>query len=84
MTIEIQDYAGRKKCVEVDIDKLDVAIMETISGDETLVLINRDGSVRFVDSSNCRLQDYCDGWDLLFHRSSGINKFKPKEVRDGE
>lgn len=80
MTIEIQDYAGRKKSVEVDIDKLDVAIKETISGDETLVLINRDGSVRFVDSSNCRLQDYHDGWDLLFHRSSGINKFKPKEA----
>lgn len=74
MTIDICDFNGRKKNVEVDVDKLDVAMVLNVSGDMVLYLINRDGTEHWLDASDTRWHNTFDGITLVYHRGSGINR----------
>lgn len=83
MTIDIHDYAGRAKSITFDIENLDLAIMEELSGDEVLTLIYLDGTMQQFDSSDCRLESFNDGFEIMFNRASGLNKFEHMNQEGG-
>ena len=83
MTIDIHDYAGRAKSITFDIENLDLAMMENIRGDDVLTLVYLDGTIQQFDSSDCRLASFNDGFELMFHRASGLNKFERMNQEGG-
>lgn len=84
MTIYIYDYEGNAKGVAFDIEALDMAVMETLSGDEVLTLIYKDGVIQQFDSSDCRIASFNDGFEIMFHRTSGIDKLTARMHPNGE
>ena len=60
-TIDILDYKGNKKTVELDLDNIRLIDLMILSGDEILIVTYKDGTVKDFDSSSCRAMSFFDG-----------------------
>lgn len=67
LSIELFDYQGNKTTVDIgNLDDIYLIQMLVFSGDETLIVVHNDGSVRYFDSSSTRSYDYFDSYYIVY------------------
>ena len=83
MKIKLLDYETKTKVVDVgDIKKIGSMYIEVISGDEVLVVVYKDYTIKTFDSSNTRCEDRHEGRYLIYNEQLGINLLKDKDFYD--
>ena len=80
MKIKLLDYENNIKVVDVgDIKEIEFMCIEVISGDEVLLVIYKDHTIKEFDSSNTRCEDRHEGRYLIYNELTGINLLKDKD-----
>ena len=80
MKIKLLDYEDKTKVVDVgDIKEIKSMYIEVISGDEVLLVIYKDYTIKEFDSSNTRCEDRHEGRYLIYNEQLGINFLKDKD-----
>ena len=83
MKIKLLDYETKTKVVDVgDIKEIGSMYIEVISGDEVLVVVYKDYTIKTFDSSNTRCEDRHEGRYLIYNEQLGINLLKDKDFYD--
>ena len=83
MKIKLLDYETKIKVVDVgDIKKIGSMYIDVISGDEVLVVVYKDYTIKEFDSSNTRCEDLREGRYLIYNEQLGINFLKDKDFYD--
>lgn len=83
MNMEIIDYAGNRKAVEIgELDNILTLSIRVMSGDEILTVVDKDGKIDEYDSSYGRRCDYFDDAYTVFNRSEGINLLEDPEFME--
>ena len=80
MKIELLDYRGRRKAFDIP-EKEDIlaAFIHILSGDETLIVLTKDGELLGFDSSDDRITGYDDGMYVVY--GAGIDRLSdPKWI----
>lgn len=86
--ITIVDFEGTKKEVAIKDFKNVIAITVSVkSGDETLLVIYKDGKTDYFDSSDCRFMGFDDGTynlplDKIDEFSKGTNSYDKQRKFD--
>lgn len=71
--IEIMDYQGNKRTIDIDMDNVGAINLEVITGDEILTVVYKDYTTERFDSSCDRRMDYYDYDYVVFNEAKGIN-----------
>ena len=80
MKIQIKDYAGDTKVVDLGESKIKTATLTVLSGDEVLTVDYDDGRRSQFDSSDDRIMDFFDDVDV--YTGSDLEAFlKEREVK---
>ena len=80
MKFKLLDYETKTKVVDVgDIKEIGSIYIEIISGDEVLLVIYKDYTIKEFDSSNTRCEDRREGIYLIYNEQSGINFLKDED-----
>ena len=83
MKIKLLDYETKTKVVDVgDIKEIGSIYIDVISGDEVLVVVYKDYTIKTFDSSNTRCEDRHEGRYLIYNEQLGINLLKDKDFYD--
>ena len=83
MKIKLLDYETKTKIVDVgDIKEIGSMYIDVISGDEVLVVVYKDYTIKTFDSSNTRCEDRHEGRYLIYNEQLGINLLKDKDFYD--
>ena len=83
MKIKLLDYETKTKVVDVgDIKEIGSIYIHVISGDEVLVVVYKDYTIKTFDSSNTRCEDRHEGRYLIYNEQLGINFLKDKDFYD--
>ena len=78
MKIRLLDY--KTKVVDVgDIKEIGSIYIDVISGDEVLVVVYKDYTIKEFDSSNTRCEDRHEGIYLIYNEQLGINLLKDED-----
>lgn len=73
MMLKLLDYRGRVTEEDIgDLENIARITIDVITGDEIATVIRKDYTETHYDSSNCRMDDYCD-------HSYEVYDFKKKE-----
>ena len=80
MKIRLLDYENNIKVVDVgDIKEIGSMHIEVLSGDEVLVVVYKDYTIKTFDSSNTRCEDCHDGGYPIYNEQIGINFLKDED-----
>ena len=80
MKIKLFDYENNIKVVDVgDIKKIGSMYIEVLSGDEVLVVVYKDYTIKTFDSSNTRCEDNHDGGYPIYNEQIDINFLKDED-----
>ena len=80
MKIKLLDCEDKIIVVDVgDIKEIESMYIEVISGDEVLLVIYKDYTIKTFDSSNTRCEDRHEGRYLIYNEQLGINLLKDKD-----
>ena len=80
MKIKLLDYEDKIIVVDVgDIKEIESMYIEVISGDEVLLVVYKDYTIKEFDSSNTRCEDRHEGRYLIYNKQRGINFLKDKD-----
>ena len=83
MKIKLLDYETKTKVVDVgDIKEIGSMYIEVLSGDEVLVVVYKDYTIKTFDSSDTRCEDRHEGRYLIYNEQLGINLLKDKDFYD--
>lgn len=77
--IEIMDWQGTKTTVKVDMDKVAAINLEVVSGDEILVVVYKNYTIKKFDSSHDRRIDFSDGSYVVFNEAKSVNLLEDDE-----
>ena len=80
MKIKLLDYENKIKVVDVgDIKEIGSMYIEVLSGDEVLLIIYKDYTIKEFDSSNTRREDSLEGEYPIYNEQLGINLLKDED-----
>ena len=80
MKIRLLDYENNIKVVDVgDIKEIGSMYIEVLTGDEVLVVVYKDYTIKTFDSSNTRCEDCHDGGYPIYNEQIGINFLKDED-----
>ena len=80
MKIKLLDYENKTKVVDVgDIKKIGSMYIEVLSGDEVLVVVYKDYTIKKFDSSNTRCEDHLDARYPIYNEPIGLNLLKNED-----
>ncbi|MDD7757638.1 MAG: hypothetical protein PUJ51_24610 [Clostridiales bacterium] len=80
MEIKLLDYENKIKVVDVgDIKEIGSMYIEVLSGDEVLLVIYKDYTIKEFDSSNTRCKDYFDARYPIYNKITGLNLLKNED-----
>ena len=83
MKIKLLDYKSEIHYADVgDIKEIGSIYIDVISGDEVLVVVYKDYTIKEFDSSNTRCEDLREGRYLIYNEQLGINFLKDKDFYD--
>lgn len=77
--IEIMDWQGTRTTVKVDMDTVAAINLDIVSGDEILVVVYKNYTIRKFDSSYDRRMDFSDGGYVVFNEAKGVNLLEDDE-----
>ena len=80
MKIKLLDYENKTKVVDVgDIKEIESMYIDVITGDEVLVVVYKDYTIKKFDSSNTRCEDSYDAEYPIYNEQIGINLLKDED-----
>lgn len=80
MKIQIKDYSGSTKVVDLGESKIKTATLTVLSGDEVLTVDYDEGQRKTFDSSDDRMMDFFD--DVEVYSGADLEAFlKEREVK---
>ena len=80
MKIKLLDYETKTKVVDVgDIKEIGSMYIEVLSGDEVLVVVYKDYTIKTFDSSNTRCKDHLDARYPIYNKITGLNLLKNED-----
>lgn len=79
MIIEIMDYAGNKKEIELDMNEINKLKVRVLSGDELLIVQTKEGNEEIFDSCNDRIENFWDGEYELDIKADWYPKWKQRK-----
>ena len=80
MKIKLLDYEKKNKVVDIgDIKEIGSMYIEVLSGDEVLLIIYKDYTIKEFDSSNTRREDSLEGEYPIYNEQLGINLLKDED-----
>ena len=83
MKIKLLGYKNKISFVDVgDIKEIESMYIDVITGDEVLVVVYKDYTIKEFDSSNTRCEDRHEGRYLIYNEQLGINLLKDKDFYD--
>ena len=83
MKIKLLDCEDKISFVDVgDIKEIESIDIDVITGDEVLVVLYKDYTIKKFDSSNTRCEDRHEGRYLIYNEQLGINLLKDKDFYD--
>lgn len=67
MRVKILDYKNNETAVNIgNLDEIYLVIMQVITGDEELIVIYNDGSIKYFDSCPERKEDHIDEYYIVY------------------
>lgn len=67
MRVKILDYKNNETAVNIgNLDEIYLVIMQVITGDEELIVIYNDGSIKHFDSCPERKEDHIDEYYIVY------------------
>ena len=67
MKVELIDYRNKRVALEIpEKEEMLMAFIEVLSGDETLIVVTKDGEPHRYDSSDSRIADFTDSLYVVF------------------
>ena len=80
MKIKLLDCEDKISFVDVgDIKEIGSMYIEVLSGDEVLVVLYKDYTIKKFDSSNTRCEDSHEGGYSIYNEQIGINLLKDED-----
>ena len=80
MEIKLLGYKNKTKVVDVgDIKEIESMYIDVITGDEVLVVVYKDYTIKTFDSSNTRCKDHLDARYPIYNEPIGLNLLKNED-----
>ena len=80
MKIKLLGYENKISFVDVgDIKEIESMYIDVISGDEVLVVIYKDYTIKEFDSSKTRCKDHLDARYPIYNELTGLNLLKNED-----
>ena len=77
MKIKLLGYKSKTSFVDVgDIEEIESMYIDVISGDEVLVVVYKDYTIKEFNSSNTRCKDHLDARYPIYNEPIGLNLLK--------
>ena len=80
MEIKLLGYKNKTKVVDVgDIKEIESMYIDVITGDEVLVVVYKDYTIKTFDSSNTRCKDHLDARYPIYNEPIGLNLLEDED-----
>lgn len=80
MKIKLLGYKNKTSFVDVgDIKEIESMDIDVITGDEVLVVLYKDYTIKKFDSSNTRCEDHLDARYPIYNKITGLNLLKDED-----
>lgn len=80
MKIKLLDYEREIHYADVgDIKEIESMYIDVIAGDEVLVVVYKDYTIKEFDSSNTRCEDHLDARYPIYNELTGLNLLKDEK-----